>query len=65
MAANVEMIMLDSLAKADELILKVVTVSEDLRAIEDHLKEIAENTDRIASAIELIASVSNGSREDD
>ena len=54
MDANIDLIMIDSLKRADDLINKVETLSEDLRAIEDHLETIADNTGRIARAMEVI-----------
>ena len=54
MDANIDLIMVDSLKKADELISSINTLSDDLQGIEDHLETIAHNTGRIARAMEVI-----------
>ena len=52
MDANIDLIMVDSLKRADDLIENVAAISQDLKALEDHLKMIAENTGRIARVME-------------
>jgi cytochrome c-type biogenesis protein CcmH/NrfF len=54
MDANIDLIMVDSLKKADELISQIERLSNDLQGIEDHLETIADNTGRIARAMEVI-----------